>query len=186
MHPATIERFMFSADSFAGIEALFATMKVVFADAPAAPAERGTTRATGTGPSGFAAVYRIDRVDGHFHAYAERRRPQQPVGTLPYVAHDVVFDALQRGVSPVGTLTYPATGGPFPAIVLVAGSGAHTRDGGMSLQRTLAVLADHLSRQGYAVLRYDKRGVGLTGGAAHPGSTTDDYAADALAAVRFL
>jgi uncharacterized protein len=56
----------------------------------------------------------------------------------------------------------------------------------MSLHKTLAVLADHLTRQGFAVLRYDKRGVGLTGGKRHPDSTTDDYAADALAAVRFL
>ena len=50
----------------------------------------------------------------------------------------------------------------------------------------MLVLAEHLTRQGFAVLRYDKRGVGLTGGALHPGSTTDDYAADALAEVRFL
>jgi pimeloyl-ACP methyl ester carboxylesterase len=70
--------------------------------------------------------------------------------------------------------------------VLVAGTGAHTRDAGMSLHKTLLVLADRLTRRGFAVLRYDKRGVGLTGGEPHPGSTTDDYAADALAAVRFL
>lgn len=185
-HAATIRRSMFSADSFAGIETQFAEMKVVF-DAPlVAPAERGTTRAVGTGPSGFTTPFAIDRVDGRFHAYAERGRPQHPVGALPYRAHDVVFDSTEPGVSPVGTLTFPASGGPFPAIVLLAGSGAHTRDAGMSLHRTLAVLADHLTRQGFAVLRYDKRGVGLTGGAAHPDSTTDQYAADALAAVRYL
>ena len=47
-------------------------------------------------------------------------------------------------------------------------------------------MADYFTRQGFAVLRYDKRGVGLTGGRLHPQSTTDEYTADAIAAVRFL
>lgn len=97
-----------------------------------------------------------------------------------------MFDTASPEVSPEGTFSYPAQGGPFPAVVLVAGTGAHNRDGNISLHKTLLVLADHLTRQGFAVLRYDKRGVGLTGGAAYPASTTEDYAADALAAVRFL
>lgn len=185
-HAATIRRSMFSAETFAGIEAEFEKMGVVFAAAPVEPGERRTTWATGTGASGFPTRFSIDRVDGRFHAYAERGRPQHPVGAVPYRAHDVVFDSTEPGVSPVGTLTFPASGGPFPAIVLLAGSGAHTRDAGMSLHKTLLVLADHLTRQGFAVLRYDKRGVGLTGGAAHPGSTTEQYAADALAAVHYL
>ena len=186
VHAATIRRELFSADTFAGAQAQFAQIKVVFGEPLGEPAERGTTRAIGTGPSGFPAQFAIDRVAGRFHAYAERHRPQHPVGALPYLANDVVFETPDPSVAPVGTLTYPSSGGPFPAIVLLAGTGPHTRDGGMSLHKTVAVLADHLTRQGFAVLRYDKRGVGLTGGAAHPGSTTDDYAADALAAVHFL
>jgi len=185
-HAATIRQLMFSSDTFAGIKSEFAKLKVVFDAAPKAPAEGRTTWATGTGPSGFPARYRIDRVRGRFHAYAERRRPQHPAAPFPYVTQDVVFHTPDPGVSPVGTLTYPASGGSFPAVVLVAGTGPHDRDAGMSLHKTMLVLADHLTRQGFAVLRYDKRGVGLTGGARHPGSTTDDYAADALAAVRFL
>lgn len=185
-HAATIRRSMFTADSFEAVADRFAEMEVVFAKALVEPAERGTTWATGTGKSGFPTPFSVDRVDGRFHVYAERRRPQHPGGPLSYLSHDVVFDSSNPGVAPVGTLTFPATGGNFPAIVLLAGSGAHTRDGGMSLHKTLLVLADHLTRQGFAVLRYDKRGVGLTGGAAHPGSTTDQYAADALAAVRYL
>lgn len=186
MHAATIRRELFSADSFADAQAQFAQMKVVFVQAMPEPAERGTSRAVGTGPSGFPTRFAVDRVAGRFHGYAERDRPQHPMGALPYVAHEVVFDTSDPGVAPVGTLSFPSSGGPFPAIVLVAGTGPHTRDAGMSLHKTLAVLADHLTRQGFAVLRYDKRGVGLTGGALHPGSTTDQYAADALAAVRFL
>lgn len=185
-HEYAIQRFMFSAESFPAVMAAFAESNVVFADLPEAPGESETTWATGIGASGFPTPYRIDHVGGGFHVYAERRRPQNPVAPLPYVSQDVIFDTSESDVAPVGTLTYPVSGRSFPAVVLVAGSGPHDRDGGMSLHKTLLVLADHLTRQGFAVLRYDKRGVGLTGGQRHPGSTTDDYAADALAAVRFL
>lgn len=182
----SIQQFLFSAESTAGVEAEFAKMGVVLTDALAAPAAGDTSWVTGTGPSGFPAPYRVDHVGGRFHVYAERRRPQHPIALLPYEVQEVIFDTPHPRVSPVGTLTYPQSSGPFPAVVLVAGTGAHNRDAGMSLHKTLLVLADHLTRQGFAVLRYDKRGVGLTGGERHPGPTTDDYAADALAAVRFL
>ncbi|WP_312316183.1 alpha/beta hydrolase [Stenotrophomonas sp.] len=182
----TIKRFMFSADNFQAVDAEFQEMGVTFAHAPKAPGEGSTMRVVGLGRSGFSTSYAIDHVRGNFHVYAERHRPQQPIAPLPYIAQEVVFDSSEPGISPVGTLSYPATAGPFPAVVLVAGSGPHTRDGGMSLHKTLEVLADHLTRKGFAVLRYDKRGVGLTGGALHPGSTTDEYAMDALAAVRYL
>lgn len=182
----SIKRYMFSMEAFRTVEAEFGKRRIVFGNAPKAPSAGHTTRATGTGPSGFPTQFMIDHAAGKFHVYAERRRPQHPIGPVPYVSQDVVFDTLDPDVSPVGTLTYPKSGGPFPAVVLVAGSGAHDRNAGMSLHKTLLVLADHLTRQGFAVLRYDKRGVGLTGGQLHPLSTTDDYAADALAAVRFL
>ncbi|MEJ7807987.1 MAG: alpha/beta fold hydrolase [Telluria sp.] len=181
-----IKRYMFSMAAFSAVEAEFGKRKIVFANAPKAPSAGHTTRATGTGPSGFPTPFMIDHAAGGFHVYAERRRPQHPISPVPYVSQNVIFDTPDPGVSPVGTLTYPKSGGPFAAVVLVAGSGAHDRDAGMSLHKTLLVLADHLTRQGFAVLRYDKRGVGLTGGQLHPLSTTDDYTADALAAVRFL
>lgn len=182
----SIKRYQFSTDTFEAVKAQFNKRGVVFADAPEEPAPGRTTRSTGTDPSGALTPYAIDHVRSHFHVYGERRRPQNPVAPLPYVTQDVVFETPSPGVAPVGTLSYPESGGAFPAVVLVAGTGPHDRDGGMSLHKTLLVLADHLTRQGFAVLRYDKRGVGLTGGQRHPGSTTDDYAADALAAVRFL
>ena len=182
----SIKRYMFSMDTFAAIEAEFIKRNVVFSIVPIAPAAGQTTWTTGTGPSGFPTPYAIDQIGGRFHVYAERRRPQHPVAPLPYVTQDIVFDTPNPGVAPVGTLTYPKSGGAFPAVVLVAGTGPHDRDAGMSLHKTLLVLADHLTREGFAVLRYDKRGVGLTGGELHPGSTTDEYAADVLAAIRFL
>ena len=182
----SIKRYMFSKDTFKAIEAEFGVRKIAFAKAPGAPAAGGTTRATGTGPSGFSTPFVIDQVGRTFHVYAERRRPQHPTGVLPYLTQDVIFETADPKVSPVGTLSYPKSGGPFPAVLLLAGSGGHDRDAGMSLHKTLLVLADHLTRQGFAVLRYDKRGVGLSGGQLHPLSTIDDYAADAHAAIRFL
>ena len=183
---ASIRQSWASADTFEGVVAEFNARKVVFQQPLSAPSTGGSVRAVGTGPSGFPATYVVDNVRGRFHVYVERRRPQHPVAPYSYVSQEVIFRTPDPGVSPVGTLTYPASGTNFPAVVLVAGTGAHTRDAGMSLHKTLLVLADHLTRQGFAVLRYDKRGVGLTGGAPHPGPTTDDYAADALAAARYL
>lgn len=186
VHANSIKRYMFSMDTFPAIEAEFVKSGVVLSGTPKAPEEGKTTWVTGTGSSGFLTPFAIDHVGGRFHVYAERRRPQHPVAPLPYMTQEVVFDTPNPGVSPVGTLSYPKSGSSFPGVVLVAGTGAHNRDAGMSLHKTLLVLADHLTRQGFAVLRYDKRGVGLTGGELHPGSTTDDYAADALAAVQFM
>lgn len=140
----------------------------------------------GSGPSGLRSQFLIEQAGGAYHVYALRLRPQHPVSPLPYQTQEVVFDTADPAVSPVGTFSYPAGVGPFPALVLIAGSGPHDRDGNVSLHKTQAVLADQLTRQGFAVLRYDKRGVGLTGGLLHPESTSDDYAADALAAVQFL
>lgn len=183
---STIKRYMFSTQKAEDVNTELGKMNVKLSEEWKAPARGLPLRITGVGSSGFPTSFLIEQAAGGFHVYAERRRPQHPTAPLPYVTQEVVFDTPDPAVSPVGTLSYPSTGGPFPGVVLLAGTGPHDRDGGMSLHKTLAVLADHLTRQGFAVLRYDKRGVGLTGGRRHPDSTTDDYAADALAAVRFL
>jgi pimeloyl-ACP methyl ester carboxylesterase len=182
----SIKRYMFSTQNAEDIKTELGKLTVKISKVRKSPVTGLPIRMTGTGNSGFATTYLIEHAGGRYHVYAERRRPQHPTAPLSYVTQEVVFNTPNPGVSPVGTLSHPSAGGPFPGVVLVAGTGAHGRDGGMSLHKTLAVLADHLTREGFAVLRYDKRGVGLTGGKRHPDSTTDDYAADALAAVRFL
>ena len=84
-----------------------------------------------------------------------------------------------------GTLTRPFEDAPFPAVVLISGSGPQDRDESLAGHRPFLVLADHLARNGIAALRYDDRGVGASGGDFSQ-ATTEDFATDALAAVAYL
>jgi len=88
----------------------------------------------------------------------ELKRPQEPKPPLPYEALEVVFGNQAAGVQLAGTLTLPRGKGPFPCAVLVSGSGPQDRDEALLGHRPFLVLADHLTRQGIAVLRYDDRG----------------------------
>lgn len=107
----------------------------------------------------------------------------EPVETLPYATEEVTFGHGE--VSLAGTLSLPTGRGPFPAVVLISGSGPQTRDEDVAGFKVFRVLADGLTRQGIAVLRFDDRGVGgSSGGPA--GATTADWADDALAGVRLL
>lgn len=182
----SIKRYWFTADSTTAVLNEFKQRNIQLLAPLKLPVANQTLQITGVGASGYNSHFLVEHVGSQWHVYVLRHRPQQPVAPFPYLVQEVVFDTPNPEVSPVGTLTYPVHGGPFPAVVLVAGTGAHDRDSNISLHKSMLVLADHLTQQGFAVLRYDKRGVGLTGGAAHPNSTTDDYAADALAALRFL
>jgi dienelactone hydrolase len=116
---------------------------------------------------------------------AKLNRPQTPVKPYPYREEEVAFDDPGARVRLAGTLTLPNGPGPFPAVVLIAGSGPNTRDEPIMGHRLFLVLADHLTRHGLAVLRYDKRGVGESSGD-YAKATTRDFAQDAGAAVRFL
>ncbi|HQG47057.1 MAG TPA: alpha/beta fold hydrolase, partial [bacterium] len=84
-----------------------------------------------------------------------------------------------------GTLTRPASGGPFPAAVLITGSGPQDRDEALMGHRPFLVLADYLTRHGIAVLRMDDRGVGKSKGS-FAAATTPDFTGDALAGVAYL
>jgi len=113
------------------------------------------------------------------------RRPQEPTGPLPYDTTEVRVDNAKAGVHLAGTLTMPRGQAKFPAVVLISGSGAEDRDESLFGHRPFLVLADHLTRNGIAVLRLDDRGVGGSSGNVST-STIDDFAGDALAAVAWL
>jgi hypothetical protein len=115
-----------------------------------------------------------------------RIRPQTPKPPFPYRTEDVTFtNPATEGVTLAGTLSLPQGNGPFPAAILITGSGPQDRDETIFGHKPFAVLADHLARHGVAVLRYDDRGVGRSTGAFST-ATSADFAADARAAVRLL
>lgn len=112
-------------------------------------------------------------------------RPQEPVKPYPYRSEDVTFKNEKAGITLAGTLTLPQKEGSYPAVVLITGSGAQNRDEEILGHKPFLVLADHLTKNGIAVLRYDDRGIGASGGN-FATALTSDFAADAAAAVQYL
>jgi uncharacterized protein len=87
-----------------------------------------------------------------------------------------------------GTLSVPTGSGPFPAVILLSGSGAQDRDEVIPQIPGYAPfkwIAEYLADQGVAVLRYDDRGTGKSTGKFETG-TSADFANDAEAAFKFL
>ncbi|MEU1982296.1 alpha/beta fold hydrolase [Nocardia sp. NPDC019395] len=110
-------------------------------------------------------------------------RPQEPKQPYPYIAEDVSY--RNGDLTIAGTLTRPDTTAPVPAVVLVTGSGPQDRNEEIAGHRPFLLLADTLTRAGYAVLRTDDRGVGGTGGNLNQ-SNYADLSADIEAGLRYL
>lgn len=108
----------------------------------------------------------------------------------PYTSETVSI-YTPRGYSLAGTLTRPKSiSGPVPVVITISGSGPQERDGRIGLVRGYAPfrdIADTLGRRGIAVLRYDDRGVGASGGrTSRDTATSRDFADDVLSVVRYL
>lgn len=121
-------------------------------------------------------------IDGIFVSLAPR--PQVP-RKRPYIIRDAAVPGGAGDVLLAGELTMPVEGGPFPAVILITGSGAQNRNEEVAGHKVFLVLSDYLTRRGYAVLRYDDRGVGGSRGDFST-ATTADFAADAAAALSWL
>jgi pimeloyl-ACP methyl ester carboxylesterase len=148
----------------------------------------GTLSKDGTQLSGQftqGAVYSLDFTRITDAAQLELKRPQTPRKPYPYLEEEVTYENKSDQVKLAATLTMPRGKGPFPAVVLITGSGQQDRNEALLGHQPFLVLADYLTRRGIAVLRADDRGVGGTsrGG---PNDTTENYAADALAGVEYL
>jgi len=115
----------------------------------------------------------------------ELRRPQNPVKPYPYHEEDVSYESKAQGVTLAATLTIPPGKGPFPAVLLICGSGPHDRDESLLGHKPFLVLSDYLTRHGIAVLRADKRGTAKSTGD-YKTATTADFATDAEAGVAYL
>lgn len=130
---------------------------------------------------------RADREQGAMRGDAGDASARTSIDApAPYRSLEVrIENPRSAGVALAGTLTLPDGRGPFPAAVLVSGSGAEDRDESLFGHRPFAVLADYLSRRGIAVLRTDDRGVGGSSGV-YSQATPRDLAGDIGAAVAFL
>lgn len=107
------------------------------------------------------------------------------VEDVPYVVEEVTF--VNGDITLAGTLTLPDAAGPHPIVILVTGSGPQDRDESLAPVadiKPFALIADHLTRNGIAVLRYDDRGVGESTGDVD--GTIADYATDTTAAIDYL
>lgn len=112
-------------------------------------------------------------------------RPQEPEPPFPYREEEVTFKNTEQDFLLAGTLTLPQGDGPFPAAILISGSGSQNRDEEIFGHKPFKLIADQLTRNGIAVLRYDDRGVASSGGSA-TGSTTLDLSVDARSAMDYL
>ncbi|HPG73854.1 MAG TPA: alpha/beta hydrolase, partial [Bacteroidales bacterium] len=92
------------------------------------------------------------------------KRPQEPKPPFDYTSEDIFFENTKAGIRLAGTITYPKGEGPFPAVVLISGSGPQDRNEEIFGHKPFLVIADYLTSRGIAVLRYDDRGVAQSKG----------------------
>jgi fermentation-respiration switch protein FrsA (DUF1100 family) len=115
----------------------------------------------------------------------ELNRPQNPVRPYPYRDEEVIYDNKLQNVTLAATFTIPQGKGPFPAVVLITGSGPQDRDETLLGHKPFLVLSDYLTRHGIAVLRADDRGTAKSTGDFKTG-TTADFATDTEAGIAYL
>jgi uncharacterized protein len=147
----------------------------------------------------FEGIYHIDSISGTFSQAGisgtfllkkgvPEKKETTVITDLPYKQEEITF--TNDGNTFAGTLTYPSennSGVPgFPAVILITGSGPQNRNEEILGFKIFEVIADHLTRNGIAVLRYDDRGVGGSKGKTVEESTTMDFAGDVLGAVSYL
>ena len=101
---------------------------------------------------------------------------------------EVTFENVKEGITLSGTLSIPQNieNKLVPVVILVPGMGAFDRDNTFGIHKLFLTISQYLTARGIAVLRYDKRGVGKSGGVFNMTVTSKDLADDVLAAVKFL
>ena len=113
------------------------------------------------------------------------KRPQEPEAPLPYIEEDVSYENKEAGLTLAGTFTYPENTDNLPVVILISGSGPQNRDEELLGHKPFLVLADHLTRNGIGVLRFDDRGIGKSTGD-FTSATTEDFVSDAIAGIEYL
>ncbi len=110
---------------------------------------------------------------------------KQQLKPYSYVEQEVSFINEKDGAHLSGTLTIPKHNGKFPAVILISGSGLQDRNESVYGHEPFKVLADHLSHNNIAVLRYDDRGFGKSTGPLNNVNPVN-FAEDAYAGLQYL
>lgn len=110
---------------------------------------------------------------------------QEPKPPFPYIEENIKYENPIAKATLSGTLTIPRSNKPCPAVILIAGSGPNDRNETIFGHKPFLVLADHLTKKGIAVLRFDKRGIGESTGD-YKKCNSEDFAADVLAGIKYL
>lgn len=114
------------------------------------------------------------------------RRPQDPQPPYGYRQEDVIFTGQDQDIALAGAFSRPTDSTRrYPAVILVSDAGPQDRNEEMVGHKPFAVMADHLTKNGIAVLRYDDRGAGHSTGD-YNSATLEDQAADLRAAIAYL
>ncbi len=113
------------------------------------------------------------------------KHPQEPKKPYYYYTEDVVFENKVANINLAGTLSLPTKEGVFPAVILISGSGAQNRDEELLGHKPFLVIADYLTKNGIAVLRFDDRGTAMSKGDFKT-ATTLDFSTDVEAALQYL
>ncbi|MFC0262830.1 alpha/beta hydrolase family protein [Fontibacter flavus] len=114
----------------------------------------------------------------------EIKRPQRPQAPFNYDSFETNF-SNEDGAQLKGTVTKPYGEGPFPAVILVTGSGPQNRNSEILGHEPFWVMADYLTQNGIVVFRYDERGVGESEGD-FSNATTNEFFRDAQKALLHL
>lgn len=131
--------------------------------------------------NGMSLPLNLDRREGR----VELNRPQTPKGPYSYNSEDILFYNENKSIEYGATITTPRDDKQHPALILISGSGPQNRDEELFQHKPFAVVADHLTKQGYVVLRVDDRGTGKTTGDRSK-ATSEDFADDVMAALEYL
>ncbi|WP_395373658.1 alpha/beta hydrolase family protein [Marinicella sp. W31] len=115
----------------------------------------------------------------------QSKRPQMPQPPFEYDNEEVVVNNAHAGIELAGTLTFPKGKIAKAVAIMITGSGPQDRDETIFNHKPFWVIADHLSNNGYAVLRMDDRGVGKSKGD-FSAATSADFATDISAAIDYL
>jgi len=120
------------------------------------------------------------------NSISQNNRPQEPKEPFNYISEDIQFiNTKVDSIQLAGTLTLPKNIKNPPVAILISGSGAQNRNGELMGHKPFLVLADYLTENGIAVLRYDDRGFGESKGDFQT-ATTFDFASDVESAITHL